>query len=98
MISILLLPEQMHYEKKRFEYFTSNEPIFDIEKYDKAEARVIAVSQQSARLEICGVELTLPMNELFWSWVADVREHLSLVMLSQLKFLMKVLMKKETSS
>ena len=43
--------------KKRFEYFTSNEPIFDIEKYDKAEARVIAVSQQSARLEICGVEL-----------------------------------------
>lgn len=63
--------------KKRFEYFTSNEPIFDIEKYDKAEARVIAVSQQSARLEICGVELTLPMNELFWSWVADVREHLS---------------------
>ena len=50
---------------------------FDIEKYDKAEARVIAVSQQSARLEICGVELTLPMNELFWSWVADVREHLS---------------------
>ena len=58
--------------KKRFEYFTSNEPIFDIEKYDKAEARVIAVSQQSARLEICGVELTLPMNELFWSCVADV--------------------------
>lgn len=77
MISISLLPEQMHYEKKRFEYFTSNDPIFDIEKYDKAEARVIAVSQQSARLEICGVELTLPMNELFWSWVADVREHLS---------------------
>ena len=54
-----------------------DDPIFDIEKYDKAEARVIAVSQQSARLEICGVELTLPMNELFWSWVADVREHLS---------------------
>lgn len=63
--------------KKRFEYFTSSNPVFNKEKHDTAEARVIAVSEQSARLEIFGVELTLPMNELRWDWVVDLREHLS---------------------
>lgn len=62
--------------KKRSEYFTSEHPIFT-DKYDEAEARVIAVAEQSARLEIYGVEVTLPMNELLWDWVVDLRKVLS---------------------
>lgn len=62
--------------KKRHEYFLSDNPILT-DEYDEAEARVLAVAEQSARLEICGVEVTLPMKDLFWEWCTDVRERLN---------------------
>lgn len=62
--------------KKRHEYFLSERPIFT-DEFDEAEARVLAVAEQSARLEVCGVELTLPMRDLFWEWCVDVRDHLN---------------------
>lgn len=39
-----------------------------------AQARVVAVSEKAVRLEVFGVERTIPARLLSWEWVTDARE------------------------
>ncbi len=51
--------------KKRFEYFTSNEPIFDIEKYDKAEANVEKISETLEQHQVRLLKDSAMMDKMY---------------------------------
>lgn len=42
------------------------------------QARVIAVAEKGIRVEIFGVECSIPAKDLSWFWIGDAREHYSI--------------------
>lgn len=43
----------------------------------KVEARIIAVSTKSIRVEIFGIECTIPARDISWEWIGNTHDHFS---------------------
>lgn len=62
--------------RKRIQYWygTNSDGTPHVNENDLAAARVVAVSRGSVRIELYGVESTIPARELSWSMIQDARE------------------------
>lgn len=70
--------EAMYKKRQTFYMETDKNGMFRIYEDRIVQARVIAVAEKAIRVEIFGVDCSIPVKDLSWDWIGDARERFSI--------------------
>lgn len=69
--------EAMKKKRQTFYMETDKDGVYRIYENRIVQARVIAVAEKAVRVEVFGVECSMPAKDLAWDWIGDARERFS---------------------
>ena len=70
--------EAMYKKRQTFYMETDKNGMYRIYEDRIVQARVIAVAEKAIRVEIFGVDCTMPVKDLSWDWIGDARDRFSI--------------------